>query len=111
MPGVFTNYVIAKQVLDKLAYNAVRSVQYIEIVLDPDTTSDQGAPAVNFTDYTKVALFVLNVGSAIIAGNAGSIPNIRWKVVSNSNVTVFHGAVGGTDNGTAIVGAIAVEFY
>lgn len=97
--------------LDKTQYGTVRSVQYVSTVLDPDTTSDQTTPAVAFTDFTKVVLIPANVGGSIIAGNAGVLPNVRAAVLSNTNITIFHGAVGGTDNLTAVWAAWAVEFY
>lgn len=103
--------VTVRRNLDKFGYGVVRSVQYISITLDPDTTSDQGSPGVAFTDFNKVVLIPAVGPSSLIAGNAGALPNIRAAVLSNTNITIFHGAVNGTDNGTAVWAGWAVELY
>lgn len=88
----------------------VRSVQYISTVLDRDTTSDTLAPGVAFTDYTKVVLFPATV-MPTYAGLGGTYYNVRWAVLSNTNITVYHDAPGGSGGTEPLAAAWAVEFY
>lgn len=88
----------------------VRSVQYLSVSLNKDATSDVITPGTSFTDYTKV--FVIPVSANLVTGgDAGAFENIRWQVVSNSNVTVHHTAPGGTSGTAGVAAAFAVELY
>lgn len=108
--GVSRSKVIVSKNNDKTAYGAVRSIQYVSTVLDKDTTSDSLAPGVAFTDYTKVV--VIPVAAVIVTGGSGGqFANVRWQVLGNTNITVFHTAPGGSAGTSGVAAAYAVEFY